>query len=165
MLDFSGSIKRGSRVKASTLRGVTLAAFVGGVFLAAQSVCFAANPQTWIELRSPKLIVVTNADHKQARQVADQFEMIRAVFRGVFQKMCPPQTSPSRSSPPRTRVRSSRCLPESWTKKGSAHPDRYLPNGSAMSYIALRLDVSLTRRRTNLSSLSITNMCTTSRGE
>ena len=38
----------------------------------------------WSRLRSPNFIVITNASEKQARRVAYQFEMIRAVFRQVF---------------------------------------------------------------------------------
>ena len=45
---------------------------------------FAAGPENWVELRSPNFITVTNANEKQARRVAYQFEMIRAVFREFF---------------------------------------------------------------------------------
>ena len=50
------------------------------------NVAVAGSKPTWIELRSPNFIVVTNAGEGQARQVVYQFEMIRAVFRAYFGK-------------------------------------------------------------------------------
>jgi hypothetical protein len=51
---------------------------------AAQRAAFAAEAESWTELRSPNFITVTNANEKQARRVACQFEMIRVVFRELF---------------------------------------------------------------------------------
>ena len=67
------------------LRSLSLAVLVISL-LAAQNVCF-ASPQTWIELRSPHFVVVSNANEHEARRVADQFEMIRAVFREYFRNV------------------------------------------------------------------------------
>jgi len=40
--------------------------------------------ETWTELRSPHFVVVTNANEKQGRRVADQFERMRSVFQAAF---------------------------------------------------------------------------------
>jgi hypothetical protein len=141
VLDFFGSIKRGSRVKASTLRGVRLAAFVGGLFLAAQSVCL-ANPQTWIEVRSPHFIVVSNANENEARRVADQFEMIRAVFREYFRSVST-NDQPVIIVAAKDEKTLKPLLPESWTKKGAAHRAGLYLNSPDKSYVGLRLDVSM----------------------
>lgn len=43
--------------------------------------CLAAKRESWVEVRSPNFIVVSNAGEKQARKTALQFEEIRQVFR------------------------------------------------------------------------------------
>ena len=123
------------------LRSARFAALIGGL-LAAQSVSFAANPQTWIELRSPHFVVVTNAKEHDARRVADQFEMIRAAFREH-------SGSSSTNDQPVIIVAAkdegtlNPLLPESWTKKGAAHRAGIYLNGPDKSYVGLRLDVSM----------------------
>jgi len=44
----------------------------------------AARTEKWTEVRSPDFLVLTDANEKQGRHVALQFEMIRAVFRQFF---------------------------------------------------------------------------------
>jgi Flp pilus assembly protein TadD len=43
--------------------------------------CLAARRDTWLEVRSPNFIIVTNASERQARKTALEFEEIREVFR------------------------------------------------------------------------------------
>ena len=38
------------------------------------------KPDNWIEVRSPHFVVTTNANEKQGRRIADQFERMRSVF-------------------------------------------------------------------------------------
>jgi len=40
--------------------------------------------ETWLEIRSPHFVVVTNSNEKQGRRVADQFERMRSVFHVAF---------------------------------------------------------------------------------
>jgi tetratricopeptide (TPR) repeat protein len=42
------------------------------------------KPENWLEVRSPHFIVLSDSSEKQARQVADQFERMRAVFQDRF---------------------------------------------------------------------------------
>jgi tetratricopeptide (TPR) repeat protein len=42
------------------------------------------QPENWLEVRSPHFIVLSDSSEKQARQVADQFERMRAVFQDRF---------------------------------------------------------------------------------
>lgn len=128
-------------MKASTLSCIRLATIIVGVLAA--DVCYAVNPQPWIELHSPNFIVVTNANAKQARQVAYQFEMIRAVFRQYFRQ------SGSSSDPPVTIIAArddatlKALLPEFWAKRGSMHPAGIYLGDSDVNYVVLQLDVSL----------------------
>jgi Flp pilus assembly protein TadD len=45
------------------------------------------KPENWVQVRSPHFIVVSNANEKQARRVADQFERMRSVFHKLFPKL------------------------------------------------------------------------------
>lgn len=45
------------------------------------------KPENWVEVRSPHFSVVCNANEKQARRVADQFERMRSVFHTLFPKI------------------------------------------------------------------------------
>jgi Protein of unknown function (DUF1570) len=48
------------------------------------SPALAAKQQTWVEVRSPHFIVVSNAGEKRARETAIHFEQIRTFFRQVI---------------------------------------------------------------------------------
>jgi hypothetical protein len=52
--------------------------------MAAERSSFAGKPVTWVQVRSPDFIVLTDANEKHGRAVAFQFEIIRAVFRQFF---------------------------------------------------------------------------------
>ena len=43
--------------------------------------------EDWLQVRSPHFTVVTNADEKTGRRIADQFERMRAVFHVTFPHM------------------------------------------------------------------------------
>ena len=40
--------------------------------------------ESWVQVRSPHFVVVTNSNEKQGRRVADQFERMRSVFHKLF---------------------------------------------------------------------------------
>jgi TonB family protein len=142
VLHFSVPIaKRGLRVMATKLRGGRVAAVIAGI-LAAQSVCFAANPQAWIELQSPHFVVVTNANEHEARTVAVQFETIRAVLQEHFGNVSTNDQAVIIIAA-KDEATLKPLLPESWTKKGSAHRAGLFLNGPDKSYVGLRLDVSM----------------------
>ena len=45
-----------------------------------------ASSEAWLQLRSPHFTVVTDANEKQARHIAGQFERMRWVFQTLFPK-------------------------------------------------------------------------------
>jgi len=58
------------------------------VLLAACCTFAAAERQeNWLQVRSPNFIVVTNANEKNGRRIADQFERMRSVFHVAFPKL------------------------------------------------------------------------------
>src|SRR5215467_1277847 len=116
--------------------------------LAAQTLSFAGS-HAWIELRSPHFVVVSNASEHEARQVANQFETIRAVFREYF------GTVSSNEQPiiilaARDESTLKPLLPDAWTKKGTAHRSGIYLTGLDKNYIGLRLDVSLNQSANEL---------------
>jgi len=135
--------KAGARTLLSTAR-----LHVAPVFLiiltlgVAEPSSLAANRPTWIQLRSPNFIVVTNDNEKHARLVAREFELIRAVFLQYFGRTGRTDraiTILAAKDEPTLRS----LVPEFWEKKNSMHPAGIFLNGVDANYVGLRLDVSL----------------------
>jgi len=125
----------------ATLRCIKLATIIS-FLLAVHSLSLAKNPQTWIEVQSPHFAVDSNASEQDARRVAEQFEMIRAVFLeyyGHTGASDAPITILAAKDEETLRM----LLPEFWEKKNSVHPAGVFLGGGDANYVALRLDVSL----------------------
>jgi hypothetical protein len=52
--------------------------------LAACAPTASAQTDTWLEVRTPHFLIVTNSSEKEGRRVAQQFEGMRSVFQRVF---------------------------------------------------------------------------------
>ena len=52
------------------------------------------KPENWLEVRSQHFTVVTNANEKSGRRIADQFERMRSVFHFAFPQMSIDASSP-----------------------------------------------------------------------
>jgi len=104
---------------------------------------WAGNKPDWIELRSPNFIVVSNANDGQARRVARQFEMIRAVFREYFGRSGTSTEQPVLILAAKDENTLKSLIPEFWAKRGLSHPVGVCLDSAESDYIALRLDVSL----------------------
>lgn len=98
-----------------------------------------AKQQTWVEVRSPNFIVVSNAGEKSARKAAAQFEQIRAVFRqslkGVSERPSPIVTILAVKDEGSMRE----LLPEYWAK-GHAHPAGLFVGRLNQFYAAVELE-------------------------
>jgi tetratricopeptide (TPR) repeat protein len=127
-------------MKTTILRGVRLAALLGGL-VATAGVSTASNPQAWLELRSPNFLIITNANENEARTVAVQFETIRAVAREHFGNVS--TSDPVIIVAAKDEATLKILLPEFWEKRGSMHPAGIFLNGPDKSYVGLRLDVSM----------------------
>jgi len=79
VVDFPARLQRSLLVKTMVLWGLGLVTLSGGL-LASLSASFAPNPQSWVEVRTTHFVVVSNANERDARRVAQQFEMVRTVF-------------------------------------------------------------------------------------
>jgi tetratricopeptide (TPR) repeat protein len=106
---------------------------------------FAEKPSAWSRMRSPNFIVVTNASEKQARRVAYQFEMIRAVLRQFFNRRGSTTDPPVIIIAAKDEATFRTLLPEIYLGKGSTQLAGLYVGGPEKNYVALRLDVSLNR--------------------
>jgi tetratricopeptide (TPR) repeat protein len=99
-----------------------------------------AAQEAWLEVRSPNFIVVSNADEKQARRIADQLERMRAVFETLYPEPNSGPELPIVTLALRDKKSFQTLEPESYLAKGQldlaglflAVPDK--------NYILLRLD-------------------------
>jgi tetratricopeptide (TPR) repeat protein len=57
------------------------------ILLACSTFAVAEKQESWLEVRSPHFVVVTNANEKNGRRIADQFERMRSVFHVAFPKL------------------------------------------------------------------------------
>jgi tetratricopeptide (TPR) repeat protein len=80
-----------------------------------------AKHDSWVEVRSPNFIVVSNAGEKQARNTAVHFEQIRSVFRNslVFASLFPSPKVTILAVKDENSMKA--LLPEYWAK-GHGHP-------------------------------------------
>jgi tetratricopeptide (TPR) repeat protein len=99
----------------------------------------AAKEQTWIEVRSPHFIIVSNASEKQARETAIHLEQIRTFFRQVITvaQNAPSPTIVVFAVKDENSLRD--LLPEYWAK-GRGHPAGIFLGGFYQFYAAVELD-------------------------
>jgi tetratricopeptide (TPR) repeat protein len=98
-----------------------------------------AKEQTWIEVRSPHFIIVSNAGEKQARETAIHLEQIRTFFRQVITvaQNAPSPTIIVFAVKDENSLRD--LLPEYWAK-GRGHPAGIFLGGFYQFYAAVELD-------------------------
>ncbi len=99
-----------------------------------------ARDTTWVEVRSPHFVVMTDSNAKQAVHLADQFERMRAVLHTLFPN--------ARVDPPAPILvialkdqKGFRALePADYLAKGKLNLAGYFLQGPEKTYILLRLD-------------------------
>jgi tetratricopeptide (TPR) repeat protein len=101
------------------------------------------KPEVWVKVRSPNFLVVTNANEKQGRRVAYQFETIRAVFCQFFHLEASTNGEPVTIIAGRDEETLKSLLPEYWATRGSMHPAGMYVGSAEKNYVALRLDVTM----------------------
>ncbi|MGH9714180.1 MAG: DUF1570 domain-containing protein [Candidatus Acidiferrales bacterium] len=99
----------------------------------------AAKHETWVEVRSPNFIVVSNAGEKQARKTAAQFEQIRSLFRSSLAAAAGHPTPVITIFAVKDEKSLSELLPEYWAK-GHSHPAGWFAYRMEQFYIAVNLE-------------------------
>lgn len=100
------------------------------------------KPERWLEVRSPHFVVLTNSSEKQARRVAEQFELIRGVFKTLYPRARVDAAEPLVILAVKDEKSLRRLLPAFWEKKGSVHPAGLFTRGEEKHYVALQVNVS-----------------------
>ena len=98
------------------------------------------KPERWLEVRSPHFTVVSNSSEKQARQVADQFERIRSVFRAAFPRASVDPASPITVFAVKDEKSFRALEPDAWLAKGQARRTGLFQRGPERNYVLMQLD-------------------------
>jgi hypothetical protein len=96
--------------------------------------------ENWVELRSPHFIVYTPASEKDARNIANQFEQIRALFHAAFPRLHTNPAQPVVILAVKGEKGMKELLPEQWEVKGHVHVAGLYQPGLDKHYVILQLD-------------------------
>ena len=110
------------------------------VLLLASLASASDKPESWLEIRSPHFIVVSNANEKQARGVAGQFERMRAVFHTAFPKLAIDSFAPITVVAVKDEKNFRALEPEAYLAKGSLKLAGLFIHGTEKNYVLARLD-------------------------
>lgn len=99
----------------------------------------AAREERWIEVRSPRFVVLTNAGEKQGRRVAEQFEMIRGVFKYLYPRARVDPATPLVIFAARDERTMKQLLPDYWESKERMRPAGIFLRGEDRPYVAVRV--------------------------
>jgi tetratricopeptide (TPR) repeat protein len=121
--------------KPTVRRLALLTAFVisAGTHLSAAS-------ESWLELQSPHFTVVTDANEKQGRHIADQFERMRWVFQTLFPRLNVDPPVPIVVIAVKDKKGFQELEPEAYLAKGQIDLTGLFLHGPDKNYILVRLD-------------------------
>src|SRR6185503_18901629 len=100
----------------------------------------AAASRDWVVARSPGFVVLSDAGEKRARQVAQQFEQVRGLFRQVLQARVDPGCMVLIIAV-KDEDGLRELLPAFWERKGGMRPAGVFQAGRDKHLVVLRLDV------------------------
>ncbi len=100
------------------------------------------QPENWIEVRSPHFLVISNASEKQARNVADQFERMREVFRKALLRMQDDSGAPITVIAAKDEKTFRTLEPQAYLKKGQLKLGGLFFHSADKNFILLRLDAA-----------------------
>jgi hypothetical protein len=99
-----------------------------------------AASEAWLELQSPHFTVVTDANEKQGRHIADQFERMRWVFQTLFPKLNVDPAAPIVVIAVKDKKGFQELEPEAYLAKGQIDLTGLFLHGPDKNYILVRLD-------------------------
>jgi hypothetical protein len=108
----------------------------------ALSASAAAGERPWIEIKSPHFSVVSDAGDKRTREVAWEFEQIRAVLERLWPWARLSSGKPILVLAVRDETELKALAPRFWEQKGGLRPASVFATGRDRHYIALRLDAT-----------------------
>ncbi len=114
---------------------VTLAA-------SAWAAVWAPAADTWIEVKTPGFTIICDGSEKDARQVAWQFEQIRAVIKRIWPWAKLDMARPVVILSVKNEAGLKALAPEYWEEKGRWRPAGVWGSGREASYVASRRDMA-----------------------
>jgi tetratricopeptide (TPR) repeat protein len=99
-----------------------------------------AGPDQWTELRGSHFTVITDANEKQARHIADQFERMRWVFQTLYPKANVDPAQPIIVIAAKNEKAFQSMEPAAYLAKGQLKLGGYYTHTQEKNYILLRLD-------------------------
>ena len=99
-----------------------------------------ASSEAWLQLQSPHFTVVTDANEKQARHIAGQFERMRWVFQTLFPKGNVDPAAPIVVIAVKDKKGFQALEPEAYLAKGQIDLTGFFLHGPDKNYILVRLD-------------------------
>ena len=100
----------------------------------------AGAADAWVQVTSPHFVVASNAGEKRSREVAWQFEQIRAAMLAIWPWMKGDLDRPVLVVAAKDENTMKQLAPQYWEKGGRIHPDSVFVTGADRHYIALRAD-------------------------
>jgi len=98
---------------------------------------------TWIEVKSPNFIVVSNAGEGEARRIADQFEKFREMFHESFPSFRVDLGKPLVIMAVKNEDGMKTLLPGYWEVKGRVHPAGFFISGEERDCVAVQTSVEV----------------------
>jgi len=99
-----------------------------------------AKTESWLEVRTPHFTVVSNANEKESRHVADQFERMQAVFQRAFPSVEVDPGSPIIVIAVKDKKDFQALEPEAYLAKGQLNLSGLFLRAADKNYVLLRLD-------------------------
>jgi tetratricopeptide (TPR) repeat protein len=109
-------------------------------FLAAALVTARDTPRNWLEVRSPAFTVITDANEKQGRRIAEQFERMRAILAEAYPQVESDPESPVVVLAVKDKQQFRLLEPGTYLSKGSLRLHGMFLRNSDKNYILMRLD-------------------------
>jgi Tfp pilus assembly protein PilF len=110
------------------------------LLLTASSILAKEGGDSWVEVRSPHFLVLTDSNEKQARHVAGQFERMREVFHTVFPKAHVDPADPIIVIALKDKKAFQALEPEGYLAKGQIELAGLFLRAPDKNYVLLRLD-------------------------
>jgi tetratricopeptide (TPR) repeat protein len=110
------------------------------LLLTIAAVIASAKTDSWLQVRTPHFIVLTNSNEKQGRHIADQFERMRAVFHKRFPNAHVDPGSPIIVIAVKDKKDFQALEPEAYLAKGQIQLAGLFLRAPDKNYVLLRLD-------------------------
>ncbi|HEY6507192.1 MAG TPA: hypothetical protein VIY56_04215 [Vicinamibacterales bacterium] len=123
------------------MRGAPSAAVALSAILALMVPSLSSAADTWLEIKSPNFVVLSNTNERRARDVAWQFEQIRAALLAGWPWARARLDRPVQVIAVKDEDTMKALAPRYWEQRGATRPTSVFVTAPDRHYIALRADI------------------------